>query len=177
MVNNDEIFIDKYVFECLGELTIDYSRLSVVKYSPDLKVDKKIHNQTDMIYLWVIPKEDKKKIIYVGETRNSVKHRWNQHERAFTELLNQLGRIRNETLNKVRIIQLLNNDGNNRKKQRQFLTLMTGHDAPESVYVYAKKAKQQEIMGVNVSLRHAEEQAIMDKFDPKLNNIKPIHNE
>jgi hypothetical protein len=155
MLVNQEYNIEKFIkennFNYFGEIKNIKHTMKSGKHRGEARLTcnytqtlSSYTNEVDMVYLWILEEDNIQKIVYAGETGKTVLERWEKgHRGAF---------IKNPM----------------RPKQKKLWDMLQ-RSKTIKVKVYAKYAKQQQIMGESVSLRHAEEIAIINKFNPELN--------
>ena len=151
-------FIKEYKFQKIGTF-----KLSGTANNKHFEFeDKKYKPDKDIVYLWVANKE----LIYVGQTSGTFKNRGHHiYFRNKVALLNLYAKLNNGDFNTM----LEESKEEVKRKYFKALEFMAHYD----IGVYIKKPSTIEILGdENISLRHAEEMAIIRKFKPQCNKSK-----
>lgn len=120
------------------------------KFEPAVDGDEtQISSSAPMVYLWLSPKKDadgnKFDALYVGKARLGVSQRLRQHQGGF----------RQSASGKKNLVNLKELIGQGRE-----------------VFVYARKANTQKILGASINLYSAEEEAIHELYRPLWNRAQ-----
>jgi|APSaa5957512535_1039671.scaffolds.fasta_scaffold70912_2 hypothetical protein len=143
-------FINKYDFIPIGKFHLNDN---LVEFSTN-NMDK------DIVYLWAT--ETSNEIVYVGETKGTFKSRGHlgtctkKTKKGFKGAIGSLDNISNDIIK------------DKQGKYYRGLSVLLKED----IVVYIKSASTLNIMGKDISLRHAEELAIDNIFEPRLNHRK-----